>query len=104
MELKENISWQKHLRYIYIIYIPYAPIPSASGLGVGFRYLNTEPHRVFGALDKQILVHGRFSMSTGWMVSIKDATSEKKYGGLEGDFFLLITQLGKCFLGAAVSF
>ena len=29
---------------------PYAPIPFASGLAVGFRYLNTEPHKVFGAL------------------------------------------------------
>jgi len=31
---------------------PYAPIPSASGFGMGFGYLNTEPNRVFGALGK----------------------------------------------------
>ena len=29
-----------------------ATIPSLSGFGVGFGYLNTEPHRVFGAPGK----------------------------------------------------
>ena len=36
-----------------IDFYPYAPIPSASGLGVGFGYLNTEPNRIFGALGLQ---------------------------------------------------
>ena len=38
--------------------IPYAPIPSASGFGVGFGYLNTGTNRVFGALghNKHIII------------------------------------------------
>ena len=36
-------------KHIYISY-PCAPIPSASGFGVGFGYL-TPSHRVFGALE-----------------------------------------------------
>ena len=37
-------------------FYPYAPIPSASGFGMGFGYLITEPHRVFGALGLDLLI------------------------------------------------
>ena len=39
-----------------ILRIPYAPIHSASGFGVGFECLNSELHRVFGALGNCMCV------------------------------------------------
>ncbi len=43
-----------------IWYYPYAPIPSVSGFGGFFGCLNTEPHRVFGALGLDILLTAGF--------------------------------------------
>ena len=48
---KKTGSLTASMKYSGLFIIPLCSLlPSASGFGVGFGYLNTEPNRVFGAL------------------------------------------------------
>ena len=64
-----NKSLLKTMVFSKILF-PYAPIPSASGFGVCFGYLNTFKTRVFGALG--IMVFGPPGVGLVWFDLVED--------------------------------